>query len=892
MSVCSDCSLPVEFQSQRVITLNGEAFHANCFKCSSCSLSLLDGHGKQVAGTNQYNGRLFCEQHHAEIMLMLENGDFLHQLREFKNKALGFLAARRKSSTSLQFPTPNEACPGMPCPGHYHGVKPINGYWVECPYTARIQAYENRRTPLDLYSETGTFELMTHEQEIYGTYFYGVQHWNYFTADEDLGNLILSLKQESINGREQFRVMVRTSTYQIHGLVPAACVFANRYDREDVVRSLGKEIGVYPPLKLAGLPSTPEDLLKLDQVFIKSELKVGVVYMKEDQTTEEEIFDNSGGSPLFEEFLDLLGDKIKLQGFDRYRGGLDTLHNLTGTHSMYTFWRGIEVMFHVSTLLPHDKDDVQKLQRKRHIGNDIVCIVFLEGNDTDFSPACIKSHFLHTFIVVQASPNQRDKPSKYKVSIVSRDEVPGYGPYLNDMCEFDKGPMFREWLLTKTVNGERASYTAPKFARMQDRTRGQMLEDLMVSLHNHSNTGALPQPYRRGSWRPIGHMRSNFPLQDSVRDTFESFETLSNDFAAAFKRSELCDVTFIVGKNKVKLHAVRAILGVRSRVFKEMLYDNLKGIRSASLSSTSLKDSNMLQVPDPDDSYKNKSAPSSPVAKRAIFKFGNFSFKRRSDGSHEKLRRELKRMQSQQGVWEDTENESTHGSLKRNTSTDSKDNLDEYEVTEFDPDTFLILLNYFHTGTCSLTCSIIPRLLCAAEYYDLPDLLQACFHHAKQCVHLGVVAQMLNDLEECYWRYNSAMELVNMIIQFINNNAAEFLDNRHYLPLCEPFFTIIICRELRTVSEIEKFQSMLAWAKYYLRRQRHPKGRASEDLKTIMDRLSQDLKLHKISPNDLIKVVRPSMCIDADRIVAALTYLSNSDPHRSRCSSLSSEDSL
>lgn len=57
-------------------------------------------------------------------------------------------------------------------------------------------------------------------------------------------------------------------------------------------------------------------------------------------------------------------------------------------------------MFHVSTLLPYEKHDPQKLQRKRHIGNDIVCVVFLEADNTAFSPACIKSHFLHTFILV------------------------------------------------------------------------------------------------------------------------------------------------------------------------------------------------------------------------------------------------------------------------------------------------------------------------------------------------------------------------------------------------------------------------------------------------------------------------------------------------------------
>lgn len=69
---------------------------------------------------------------------------------------------------------------------------------------------------------------------------------------------------------------------------------------------------------------------------------------------------------------------------------------------------------------------------------------------------------------------------------------------------FEKGPMFREWILTKIVNGERASYSAPKFARMQERTRSQMLEDLVMNLSNHAETGQIPKPYRRGSWRPIG----------------------------------------------------------------------------------------------------------------------------------------------------------------------------------------------------------------------------------------------------------------------------------------------------------------------------------------------------------------------------------------------------
>lgn len=48
-------------------------------------------------------------------------------------------------------------------------------------------------------------------------------------------------------------------------------------------------------------------------------------------------------------------------GFDKYKGGLDTVHDLTGLYSVYTNWRSIEIMFHVSTQLPYEKHDPQKV---------------------------------------------------------------------------------------------------------------------------------------------------------------------------------------------------------------------------------------------------------------------------------------------------------------------------------------------------------------------------------------------------------------------------------------------------------------------------------------------------------------------------------------------------
>lgn len=428
----------------------------------------------------------------------------------------------------------------------------------------------------------GPLELISFEEENYEKFYYGCEHWNYFTNDELLGPVMLSLKQEVNNQRDHFHVLLRTVSYTLHGTIPASTICADRYDREAIVHELSNLAKLKPPLMLGQLPTTPDELLKLDRIFIKTELKVGVIYIKEGQAeSEEAILGNREESPLFTEFLDLLGDRITLKGFDKYKGGLDTVHNLTGTESVYTQWRNIEIMFHVSTMLPHEENDPQKLQKKRHIGNDIVCVAFIESDDMLFWPGCIKSYFLHTFITVRTSPKPlgEGEKRKYYVSCVCRNEVQyAFKPYLVEKDEFFKSDCFREWLLVKIVNGERASYSAPKFARMQDRTRSQLLEDIITNLANHFVTGQIPKPYRRGSWRPLGHTRASSPLEDSMKDYFEDYDQLAKDFANAFcgpSKSVLSDVVFKV-KDKddtFKLvHGVRAIMAIRSRTFLEMLY--------------------------------------------------------------------------------------------------------------------------------------------------------------------------------------------------------------------------------------------------------------------------------------------------------------------------------
>ncbi|NWV60988.1 RPGP1 protein, partial [Malurus elegans] len=241
-------------------------------------------------------------------------------------------------------------------------------------------------------------------------------------------------------------------------------------------------------------PKASRLILAFDEHVLSNHFKFGVIYQKLGQTSEEELFGTTEESPAFTEFLDVLGQRVQLRDFKGFRGGLDVTHGQTGSESVYCHFRDKEIMFHVSTKLPYTEGDTQQLQRKRHIGNDIVAIVFQDEN-TPFVPDMIASNFLHAFVVVQleqggtqgtlykvAPVPQRPRshggprgvlshPHPPQVSVTARDDVPFFGPPLPDPAIFRKGPEFQEFLLTKLINAEYACYRAEKFAKLEVRAR-------------------------------------------------------------------------------------------------------------------------------------------------------------------------------------------------------------------------------------------------------------------------------------------------------------------------------------------------------------------------------------------------------------------------------------
>ncbi|KAL7073150.1 hypothetical protein ACQ4LE_007033 [Meloidogyne hapla] len=346
------------------------------------------------------------------------------------------------------------------------------------------------------------------EPQDMGSYYYrhcfvGRIHIEYCGIDESLGPCVVSMvREETKDGSSQhniFRLVLRISDVLTMRVSVPEEALSDAQDRS--TRSLMRELLdiVCPQIHFASLRPTTniqkveEILLKIDEQPIYTRYKVGVLYCKDNQSTEEQMYNNEDSSPHFEEFLDFLGTRVKLKGFDafKYKGGLDTKGNTTGLYSIYTEHHSAQIMFHVSTMLPFTPNNKQQLARKRHIGNDMVTIIFQEPNALPFSPITVRSHFQHVFIVIRVS-NPLTENVSYRVAVARAKDVPAFGPPLASSAVYQKSAHFHDFLITKIINAENAVHRSRKFASMAARTRREALKELIenYAATHHSNDGA------------------------------------------------------------------------------------------------------------------------------------------------------------------------------------------------------------------------------------------------------------------------------------------------------------------------------------------------------------------------------------------------------------------
>ena len=353
-------------------------------------------------------------------------------------------------------------------------LPPEGGLWCDpSDQHSHDNSFDSDGNPV--ISDSAVGELDDSHCRTYRLHFFQSEQFNFCGLDDLMGPVVLSVKyycDSDSTTSNHIRIVLRLTSWTTHRLVarqqPSPIAMARM---------------VCPEISLASLqpvlcPKASELLLNYDEHVLVNNFKFGVIYQKVHQTSEEALFGNRNHSPAMDKFLDMIGRRAALSEHNGYRGGLDIQFGQTGQHSVYTEHMGKEVMYHVATLLPLSETDTQQLQRKRHIGNDIVSIGFQEGS-TPFSPDMVTSHFLHAYIVVQPEPGDTDK---YRVSVTARSDVPYFGPSLPSPPVFRIGPEFRKWMLNKLINAETACYRAERFSKLKQRTQATLLSNLVEDL--------------------------------------------------------------------------------------------------------------------------------------------------------------------------------------------------------------------------------------------------------------------------------------------------------------------------------------------------------------------------------------------------------------------------
>ncbi|XP_078316232.1 signal-induced proliferation-associated 1-like protein 1 isoform X2 [Crassostrea virginica] len=409
-------------------------------------------------------------------------------------------------------------------------------------------------------------EYVDHGASYYRHFFYGYDHQNYFGIDDAMGPVAISIRKEKVDDREnnlgradygfnQFRVIVRTSELTtLRGAIMEEAIPASASRLGGSRTTTVKDVIEYvcPDLQTSCLKlassnqKTLDQLLKVDQQGVNQTYKVGIMYCKAGQASEEDMYNNEHSGPAFEEFLSCIGQKVRLKGFEKYRAQLDNKTDSTGQQSVYTSFNNCEIMFHVSTMLPYTPNNTQQLLRKRHIGNDIVTIVFQEPGALPFTPKTVRSQFQHVFIIIRAHNPCTDNVH-YSIAVTRSKDVPPFGPHIPENAMFPRSDQFAEFLLAKIINAENAAHRCEKFIAMATRTRTEYLKDLA---QNHVTTTTLDSGSKLSKFSLGSGRKKDKVKQKVVPDVYASGAIIWNVQVEDFGSSS----------------QVNAILGISSEV--------------------------------------------------------------------------------------------------------------------------------------------------------------------------------------------------------------------------------------------------------------------------------------------------------------------------------------
>ena len=234
----------------------------------------------------------------------------------------------------------------------------------------------------------------------------------------------------------------------------------------------------FAPLQLS--EKLKRNLAMVDRAPGRAVHKIGLIYVREGQELQGDILANSAGSALYSDFVAGLGWRVDLATHRGYVGGLDRAGSC-GRTAVYWADAHTEVVFHEVVAMPTHPDDPQQIQKKRHVGNDFVHVIWCE-HVRDYNPLTITSQFNEAHIVVYPLPS-----GLYRVQVHRNPANPVFGP-------LQHGALVSKHLLPRLVRETAVNADASISAHYNPETYSQPFLNRTRLVRETHDRYAVPTP--------------------------------------------------------------------------------------------------------------------------------------------------------------------------------------------------------------------------------------------------------------------------------------------------------------------------------------------------------------------------------------------------------------
>jgi hypothetical protein len=166
---------------------------------------------------------------------------------------------------------------------------------------------------------------------------------------------------------------------------------------------------------------------ELDKINDREIIKVGLIYVGFGQEDEGDLFKNqmNDASPQYIEFARGMAEVVKIDGHQGYGGQLE--RHKVGEDFLYYATPMLELAFHETVRMPNSEKEEALIEKKRHVGNDLVHIVWSE-HCKDYPTNTIVSQFNKAHVIIYPLAN-----GLFRIQVGSKKDLPDISPLIHNM---------------------------------------------------------------------------------------------------------------------------------------------------------------------------------------------------------------------------------------------------------------------------------------------------------------------------------------------------------------------------------------------------------------------------------------------------------------------------